>query len=913
VRITALEAFGIEDRIIELWKGTGLQDLLPVQEMAVRKGVLNGKNVLVFSPTSSGKTFVGEMAAVQMAMQNRRVVYLVPQKALAEEKYNEFHSKYRSFGVHVVISTRDRKEFDDDIGKGNFHIAVIVFEKMQGLILTSPGLLRSVGLIVVDELQMIGDKTRGAGLEILLTKMKQGGGCPQIIGLSAVLRNSASLAKWLGAELCQAAERPVELRKGVLWGGEFHYVEHNSGRQGSEKLAPVAEDAEQPQMILNQVRAFAQAGEQCLVFCKTKQECIQTASSIAKALGARPANGALAELAELEDSKGKDMLARFLASGVGYHNADLDWDQRDIIERWFRKGEILVICATSTLAMGINLPAKNVFIDPDRWDQDKFGSWSTIPITQDEYENTGGRAGRLGLQNEFGRAIIVSDSHFQARVYYRTFVKGTLGDVQPALNNDPLTHHVLNLVASGICRNHAEIRRVLLSSFTGESFWRGGDREKEFIRHLNEAVQCCLAGELIRKTGAGLEATQLGRLAAVKGISADTAIELARFAKKHKAQALDLHLLEILLCLTGTEEGRAVYFNLSTEEYRSRQYPDRLRSLLCTLPPAASERIARAEHLSMLDYDETKRLKKTLILYDWAESVPTREVEDRFSCFAGGIAGMAKEFSWLAEALSGVTSIYDWPQAAVKRLYALSNQLIHGVPEDAVEIVAASVRGLGRGRVKILLENKLDTLEKMAAAPRPQLEKLLTKPVAARLLRRAKLLLFRARMRAEQKRETLPAEEHDEAEPAPEWSSEVPPSDSTGIAYLSSIQIEIDGQLERRRYLVRVGGKGVWLTEKSFDVMLKMAVAARVTELGWVPGSKFGEMDTYHQVIRRLKLDLKAGGVDPEGLIENDGSKQYRLSVPPGNITVNSATVAQNTPGYAKLLSVLEGQEKKSA
>ena len=91
------------------------------------------------------------------------------------------------------------------------------------------------------------------------------------------------------------------------------------------------------------------------------------------------------------------------------------------------------------------------------------------------------------------------------------------------------------------------------------------------------------------------------------------------------------------------------------------------------------------------------------------------------------------------------------------------------------------------------------------------------------------------------------------------------------------------------------------------------AVAALVTELGWVPGTKLGEIDTYHQVIRRLRLDLKAGGIDPDGLIENDSAKQYRLSVPPGNIAVNVETIGQNAPGWHSLLSVLEDRRRESA
>ena len=165
MRVASLEAFGIDAKILTAWEQAGHEELLPIQDKAVRKGkVLDGGSAVVFSPTSSGKTFTGEMAAVQTARRNRRAIYLVPQKALAEEKYREFKAKYAAFGVRVVISTRDRKENDRAIYRGQFHIAIIVFEKFQALLVASPVLLRNVGLVVVDELQMIGDRNRGAGL-----------------------------------------------------------------------------------------------------------------------------------------------------------------------------------------------------------------------------------------------------------------------------------------------------------------------------------------------------------------------------------------------------------------------------------------------------------------------------------------------------------------------------------------------------------------------------------------------------------------------------------------------------------------------------------------------------------------------------------------------------------------------------
>ena len=108
MKIEALEAYGVEDRLIEIWAGAGHRRLLPIQDVSLREGkVLEGGHAIIFSPTSSGKTFVGEMAAVKAARRNRRALYLVPQKALAEEKYGEFRRKYAPLGIRTVVSTRD--------------------------------------------------------------------------------------------------------------------------------------------------------------------------------------------------------------------------------------------------------------------------------------------------------------------------------------------------------------------------------------------------------------------------------------------------------------------------------------------------------------------------------------------------------------------------------------------------------------------------------------------------------------------------------------------------------------------------------------------------------------------------------------------------------------------------------------
>jgi helicase len=556
--------------------------------------------------------------------------------------------------------------------------------------------------------------------------------------------------------------------------------------------------------------------------------------------------------------------------------------------------------------MGVNLPARNVFIDPERYHRDQYGNWTTPPISQAEYENMSGRAGRLGLEDKFGRAIIVTDSEFQAQVYYEQFVEGELDPIEPALNGDPLDHHVLNLVASKLCRTEEEIRELLLSSYTGETCWRGGKREAEFDKKLSEGLRKCLDGGLIEKADDGLAVTRLGRLAAVKGVRVDTAIAMAKYARENQEVASDLHLLEVLFCLTGTKDGEKVWFNFSTQEYNSGQYHLLMARELASLAPVARERLAWLLDPSMGRYEPTKRIKQTLLLYEWVMGTPTREIEKRFHCFSGSAQGLATEVAWLAETFSAVAKICGWPEETVKQLRNLSEQLLHGVPEAGVEVAAMDVRGLGRGRVMKLIEHGVSTLATIASASGDLLEKLIGKRVAARLLRRVASIQERQQVQKEEPAPEKPNEAEEPANVESTWTDTVPPTDDQGVSYQSTAKIHIDGRADKRRHLVVVDGAEAWLTEQSFEAALKFAVAAKTTQLGWVPCSEYGGSENYRQVVRRLKQDLDAAGVDPETLIENSGAKQYRFSVPPANVAIDAESVAVHFPEGAEVLARLK-------
>lgn len=514
----------------------------------------------------------------------------------------------------------------------------------------------------------------------------------------------------------------------------------------------------------------------------------------------------------------------------------------------------------------------------------------------------------MNLEKQYGRAIIVTDSKFEAKTYFETFAQGRLGDVEPALGDDSLSHHALNLVASGLCRTPEQVRSLLLASYTGEMLWRGGNREKDFDQRLAAGLKRCIDGKLIEPQAEKLAATELGRLTAVKGISVETAIQLASYAAQNRAHAGDIHILELILCLAKTEDGEDVHFNLSTTEFQSNRYLEQLKGILAGMSEGARGRLSCITNLSTLSYERAKRAKKALILFHWVTGTPTREIESRFNCLAGAIVGLATEFSWLAEAFSSVCKLASWPEEVTARVKALSEQLVFGVPAAGVEVVAARVPGLGRARAVLLLNAGVDTLEKALAIPQASLDKLLTKQVAARFLAKAKWILDR-KAQQPQGSEPFGCAEYLDQEDLAEWLDTYPFSDEMGTAYRSDAMIHIDGRSSRRRYLVTLNKKDAWLSERSFSVMLELLVAAKTSELGWMPFERLGTHETYHQVVRRLKKDLQAGEVDPDLLIENNRSKQYRLSVPPEHITFDPEMIVRHFPEAKRLIDLLNNRK----
>jgi hypothetical protein len=235
--LPSLASAGFPSALISAWAGA-IPSLNALQLAAINDfGVLDGENLVVSAPTSSGKTLVGELAALRNVLDRKRALFLLPLKALVSDKRRHFARVYGDFGIRTIEATGETDDLTPLL-RGQYDVSLLTYEKFAAIALTFPHVLAQVGVIVIDEAQMIADRSRGANLEFILTliRMRRREGIePQVIALSAVIGDTNGLEKWLGARLLRRTERPVPLEEGMLLGdGRFRFIDPVTGKERIE-------------------------------------------------------------------------------------------------------------------------------------------------------------------------------------------------------------------------------------------------------------------------------------------------------------------------------------------------------------------------------------------------------------------------------------------------------------------------------------------------------------------------------------------------------------------------------------------------------------------------------------------------------------------------------------------------------
>ena len=670
---------------IDFLKKEGYTELYPPQEDSIKAGLLDGKSLLISAPTASGKTLIAILSMINYLSKSKgKIVYLSPLRALAAEKFSEF-KKLESIDfkrkIKVKISTGDFEAVDKDLV--NSDVIILTNEKMDSIIRHGSEWVDDVGLVIADEIHLIGDDTRGPTLEIILTKLKLLENKPQILGLSATISNSDEISEWLGCKLVENKWRPVPLFEGVYDAGS---VVMNDGREfeieSSIRGKPVDLGIES-----------VKNGGQSLLFAETRTRSSSLATKAADAISTSLDKSEIKELEKisrkiLANNEHTDLiktLATLVKKGVAFHHAGLNQNCRETVESEFRNGKIKLIAATPTLGAGVNLPARRVVISSLNRYNSRVGI--NMPISILEYKQLCGRAGRPQY-DDFGEAIIIGNSNRSELIDY--YINGEPEPIESKITDDKsLRTHILSLIATNPGIKKDQIIDFFLQTLGGLQ-----TRKPTIKFGIDIAIKFLLSEELIIKKEERFAATEFGKKVSKLYIDPLTATffrdSIEQVSKERK------HTLGFLHVITSCEEFFPK-FSLRNKDYEK-------VSLL--LENYSSELI---EPIS--EYDCSRSL---LALQSWITESSEISLSDNLNMQSGDMHRMVETADWLVHCLRELTKQSNRVDL-LEELDILRRRIIYGIREELVDLV--KIKGIGRIRARILHKNRVKNLEDLSKIP----------------------------------------------------------------------------------------------------------------------------------------------------------------------------------------------------
>ncbi|WP_248515817.1 DEAD/DEAH box helicase [Salinarchaeum laminariae] len=489
-------------------------------QRAAIPGILETDHNLVASaPTASGKTAIAELAICKTLDAGGTALFVAPMRALTNEKERDWE-RFEELGYSVYVVTGERDLNPRRARRAD--ILVMTPEKVDSATRKHDtrryDFVTDVETVVVDEVHLLDSERRGSALEVTVSRLRRL--CdPRIVALSATMPNVEEVAEWLDAPDATTFDfdedhRPVELNADV----KTYSHGENSFADKYRRLYR-ALDLAQPHL---------EEDGQSLVFVASRQDTQRAAAKARDELaerdvriGARGDYDFHTETERLED----DELRQGVLDGVAYHHAGLSKSDRDLIEQWFREGQIELLFSTSTLAWGVNLPARCVIIRDTKYHDPLEGEVEMSPL---DVLQMLGRAGRPGY-DDVGYGWVVTDRSDADR-YRRLLREGT--EIHSNLSND-LPEHLLAEVCVGTIESRADALEWLDTTFyavraDGVAADDGADDSSEALAGEIDDTLASLAGDgFLDLDGPGgtdgVAPTALGRLASQFYLRLETA------------------------------------------------------------------------------------------------------------------------------------------------------------------------------------------------------------------------------------------------------------------------------------------------------------------------------------------------------------------------------------------------------
>jgi len=697
----------VPEQLRELIIQNGITELYPPQEEAIRAGALEGKNLVLASPTASGKTLVAELCCLKHVLEKKgKAIYLAPLRALASEKFDDFQrfvklQKQNGQRVSVGISTGDFDSSDPWLGR--YDIIITTNEKADSLLRHRAKWMDDISLVVADEVHLLNEAERGPTLEVVLARLMQVNPAIQVLALSATMGNVDEVASWLKAQYVITEWRPVPLKEGVLLHEEIQF------KDGDARRIDHKTNNDAVNLALNTVKL----GGQALVFASTRKNAAALAKKIADEtcnVLSKPAKRMLEQEAEKvrsadEKTQLSESLANLVECGAAFHHAGLGGAHRRIIEQLFRQGRIKVLTATPTLAFGVNLPARIVVVQDYRRYEAGYGYY---PISVLEYKQMAGRAGRPKYDKN-GEAILLAKTADEADYLMENFILARPERIWSRLAVEKILRgHVLATVASDFANTENGVY-----DFFGRTFYAYQYDVKAIKAVITKILKYLYDEQMLYVDKQNLCATKFGKRTSELYIDPVSAVTIRDAFKQKPVRLTELSMLHLI---SHTPDMGPVMRPYGEEiEIIAVQVEQHREELFIPPPNEWDDHVAFEEYLG--------EIKTAMIMNAWIEETSEEKMLEKYRVQPGDLYRIVENGKWLIHATQEIAELLQ-EKELLPQIHELNERVAKGIKRELLPIV--KIEGIGRTRGRILFNAGYRSVEDIRSA---NLEKLTNLPM----------------------------------------------------------------------------------------------------------------------------------------------------------------------------------------
>ncbi|MWV66029.1 DEAD/DEAH box helicase [Halorubrum sp. JWXQ-INN 858] len=513
----------VAEAVPEFADAFGFEEFNRMQREALPGIWRTDHNVVASAPTASGKTALAELAICKTLSEGGTALFIAPLRALTNEKESEWE-RFEDLGYSVYVVSGERDLNPRRAARAD--VLVTTPEKADSATRKHDSarysFITDVDCVVIDEVHLLDSDRRGGVLEVTVSRLRRLQD-PRVVALSATMPNVGDVADWLDA--------PAETT--YQFGDEYRPVDLETGvKTYSHGSNAFADKYRRLYRAIDLAEPHIREDGQALVFVSSRQDTVQAAKK------------ARDEIAEREvpiDSHGdydyhneateltNDTLRQSVIDGVGFHHAGLGKGDRDRVERWFKEGKIKLLFSTSTLAWGVNLPARCVVIRDTKYHDPLEGETDISPL---DVLQMVGRAGRPGY-DDVGYGWVVCDRG-DADTYRRLLRDGK--EIESRLAAD-LESHLNAEIAMGTIRGLEDVMAWLETTFY---YVRARSKPEEYdFGNVRERLRGTLDslvedGFVTADEDLSIEPSALGRLASKYYLRLDTARRFRALADRER-------------------------------------------------------------------------------------------------------------------------------------------------------------------------------------------------------------------------------------------------------------------------------------------------------------------------------------------------------------------------------------------